>query len=66
MAAPAWDLAGRTAFITGGAQGIGLETGRRLLQRGMNVALVDLDLERAERAARDLGRRPCASASRPT
>ena len=55
MAAPAWDLAGRTAFITGGAQGIGLETGRRLVQRGMNVALVDLDLERAERAARDLG-----------
>ena len=55
MAAAAWDLAGRTAFITGGAQGIGLETGRRLVQRGMTVALVDLDHERAARAARDLG-----------
>jgi NAD(P)-dependent dehydrogenase (short-subunit alcohol dehydrogenase family) len=55
MASPAWDLAGRTAFITGGAQGIGLETGRRLAQRGMNVALVDLDRDRAERAARELG-----------
>ena len=45
-----WDLQGRTAFVTGGARGIGLETARRLVARGMNVALVDLDEEVASPA----------------
>jgi NAD(P)-dependent dehydrogenase (short-subunit alcohol dehydrogenase family) len=54
MAARAWDLGGRTAFITGGARGIGLETGRRLVARGMNVALVDLDEEQVRGAAAPL------------
>ena len=55
MAPARWELQGRTAFITGGAAGIGLETGRRLAVRGMNVALVDLDGERADSAARGVG-----------
>lgn len=37
------DLAGRTAFITGGAQGIGLGIARSLARRGVKVALADID-----------------------
>ena len=32
------DFAGRTAFITGGAQGIGLGIARRLASEGVNLA----------------------------
>jgi len=39
----AWDLEGRTVLITGGARGIGLETGRGLAARGARVALLDID-----------------------
>lgn len=55
MAAPAWDLKGRTAFITGAARGIGLETARRLVGRGMRVALVDRDEEEVAAVAAALG-----------
>ncbi|MGY4766398.1 SDR family oxidoreductase [Kribbella sp. CWNU-51] len=44
-------LAGRTAFITGGARGIGLAVARSLAGRGVAVAVADLDgpaLEQAE------------------
>jgi NAD(P)-dependent dehydrogenase (short-subunit alcohol dehydrogenase family) len=37
------DLAGRTAFITGGAQGIGLGIARACASAGMKIALVDID-----------------------
>lgn len=36
------EFAGRTAFITGGASGIGLGMARALLGRGMNVVVADL------------------------
>jgi NAD(P)-dependent dehydrogenase (short-subunit alcohol dehydrogenase family) len=36
-------LQGRTAFITGGAQGIGLGIARALAARGVNLALADID-----------------------
>lgn len=42
--------AGSTAFVTGGAQGIGLGISRALARRGVHVAIADLD-ERALAAA---------------
>lgn len=36
-------VAGKTAFITGGARGVGAEVARQLHARGANVVLTDLD-----------------------
>jgi NAD(P)-dependent dehydrogenase (short-subunit alcohol dehydrogenase family) len=60
--APSFSLAGKVALVTGAAQGIGLETARRLTQRGASVALLDLDLERTTEAATPLGDRALALA----
>lgn len=46
------DFAGRTAFITGGAQGIGLGIARSLARRGVKLALADID-EAVLRSAED-------------
>jgi len=46
---------GRTAFITGGASGIGLGIARALGQRGMAIVLADIDAEAARQAALTLG-----------
>lgn len=48
-------VAGRSAIVTGAAQGIGLDIARTLHEHGANVALVDLDVERAEQAAKEIG-----------
>jgi NAD(P)-dependent dehydrogenase (short-subunit alcohol dehydrogenase family) len=51
-------IAGQTAFITGGATGIGLSIARALAMRGVNIMLADLDqtrLETATEAIRALG-----------
>lgn len=37
------ELASRTAFVTGGASGIGLALGRALAEEGMNVMLADIE-----------------------
>ncbi len=58
--APAYDVNGRTAFITGAARGIGAETARRLHSKGANVALVGLEPERLEASAAQLGDRAIA------
>ena len=39
------DLAGKTAFITGGASGIGLALGRTFAAAGMNVMLADIETD---------------------
>jgi NAD(P)-dependent dehydrogenase (short-subunit alcohol dehydrogenase family) len=53
------DFTGRTAFITGGAQGIGLAIARRLAREGVKIALADLDREALAQAEKELS--PTAS-----
>ena len=48
------DLDGRIAVIIGGASGIGAATARRFAEAGAHVAVVDLDLRRAEAIAGDI------------
>ena len=36
------DLPGKTAFITGGASGIGLGIAKAVLRAGMNVVIADI------------------------
>ena len=50
-----YDLRGKTALVTGSARGIGFATAKALARRGANVAILDLDLAAAERAASELG-----------
>jgi NAD(P)-dependent dehydrogenase (short-subunit alcohol dehydrogenase family) len=44
------DLAGKTAFVTGGASGIGLALGRAFVLAGMNVMLADIETDALEAA----------------
>jgi len=48
------DLQGRTAFITGGGQGIGLGIATALAKRGVRVALADIDEQALSSAAERL------------
>ena len=48
------DFKGRTAFITGGASGIGLGMARAFGRAGMNVVIADIDLATAKAAAERL------------
>ena len=48
------EVAGRTAFITGGANGIGLGIARALAGAGAKIALADLDADALDRAKGDL------------
>lgn len=47
-------MAGKLAFITGGASGLGLATARRLLAEGASVALGDVNAEQLQAACREL------------
>jgi 3-oxoacyl-[acyl-carrier protein] reductase len=49
------DLSGRSAVVTGGAQGIGRAISERLLASGATVAIWDRDLDLAQRTAAALG-----------
>ena len=49
------DLAASTFIVTGGASGLGEATARTLLAGGANVVVADLQAERGEALAKDLG-----------
>lgn len=51
----AYDFSGEVAVITGGAQGIGLATARRMIEGGASVRLWDIDAAMLEKAKADLG-----------
>ena len=53
--APYSELAGKRAFVTGGAQGIGRAIAAALTRRGVSVAIADLDLAAAQRTADEIG-----------
>lgn len=48
------DITGKTAFITGGASGIGLAMGRAFVAAGMKVMLADIEAEPLARAIESL------------
>jgi NAD(P)-dependent dehydrogenase (short-subunit alcohol dehydrogenase family) len=48
------DFAGRTAFVTGGANGIGLGLARALIAEGCNVAIADIRQESIDTARKSL------------
>ncbi len=48
-------LAGKIALITGAASGIGLATAQLLAEHGANIIIADLNLEKSEQVALDLG-----------
>lgn len=50
------DFNGRTAFVTGGASGIGFALAKAFLQAGMNVMLADIEEKALERAMAALAR----------
>jgi NAD(P)-dependent dehydrogenase (short-subunit alcohol dehydrogenase family) len=54
LAPPPDELAGRVAFVTGGAGGIGSAVARSLASRGACVVVCDLDEEGAGEVAQDL------------
>ena len=47
-------LDGKKAFVTGGARGIGKSVATAFAQAGADVAIVDIDLDEAEKTAREL------------
>jgi NAD(P)-dependent dehydrogenase (short-subunit alcohol dehydrogenase family) len=48
------ELAGKTAFVTGGASGIGLALGRAFAEAGMNVVLADIETDALAAAVKSL------------
>ncbi|MGB3457057.1 MAG: SDR family NAD(P)-dependent oxidoreductase [Litorimonas sp.] len=49
------DLKGKTALVTGGASGLGEATVRRYVNHGANCAILDMNDERGEALAAELG-----------
>jgi NAD(P)-dependent dehydrogenase (short-subunit alcohol dehydrogenase family) len=51
------DITGRTVLVTGGGSGLGAATARMVTERGGSVVVADVDRERGERVAAELGER---------
>ncbi|MFI0847297.1 3-hydroxyacyl-CoA dehydrogenase [Mesorhizobium sp. IMUNJ 23232] len=49
------DISGQTALVTGGGSGLGEATARALAAKGAWVAVLDIDLERADTVAHEIG-----------
>lgn len=58
-------LAGKVAFITGAASGIGLEIARTFAHEGAKVIISDLNKEKAEEASQALNAEGCESIAIP-
>ena len=50
-------IAGEAAFVTGGGSGLGAATAEALVKEGARVALLDIDIQRAEATAARIGAR---------
>lgn len=63
---PVFGLAGKRALVVGGGLGIGRETARLLASQGAEIAVLDLELARADAVAKELqaaGHKACAIAA---
>ena len=49
-----FDFKNRTALVTGGAQGFGLDIAKRFLNSGAKVIIWDIDSKMIEKAQKDL------------
>ena len=49
-----FDLNNRTAIITGGAQGLGLDNAKRFLNSGVKTIIWDIDKNELKRATQEL------------
>ena len=51
------EIAGRTVLVTGGGSGLGAATARMVVEQGGSAVVADVDTERGERVAAELGER---------
>lgn len=54
------DIQGQAALVTGGGSGLGEATARELARLGARVAVLDVNLDNAQRVATDIGGVACA------